>query len=509
MLASRNSSKIFLFTIVSISILAIASCFFGINRSLWLDEAYSFYTANQDFQSIISTLKFDSHPPLYFFILAIWMRVFGTSEFALRSLSVTFYLLSLVAVYLLSRSLYNDKKTVLLCMFVYMLSPLAIWQGQTVRMYSLLALLVAISTLFFFRLFLLKTNSKSDLTLYIISNILGTFTHYWFFFIVLSQIVSYILLFHNRASVKKFSLAVFISLVPFLTLWLPILLGQMKGAPIGWIVKPNITILGVTLFYYGGLALLASAACLVLAAFKAKKSKIEFQNVSSLKQFISRKENLTFLIFLSISLLVPLIISQVKPIYLLRYTVVGILPFAMLVGAFLSKFGNKLLVLAYCYISLITTSLYFVHRSITPQQDSDRLTTELLVKNAKDNDIIIFVNLGRLGIDYYLHRMKPNNNFVQISFPSEVASHPGWVDAGKMLKHRHLLEDESDKLISYIKYLTKNKNKNIWLFYSADGEISEIIKTRLDTELFLKKEHKSNNPFYTKLLVYQNKVPGK
>src|SRR3990172_2024512 len=90
--------------------------FWGIDRrSIWLDEAYSVLVASQKFDGIIASLKNDTGPPLYYFILSVWIQIFGIGEFAVRSLSGVFYLLSLGAIYILGKSLYKDKITGLIC----------------------------------------------------------------------------------------------------------------------------------------------------------------------------------------------------------------------------------------------------------------------------------------------------------------------------------------------------------------------------------------------------------
>lgn len=504
------NSRIFTLPLIVILILAIALfSFFGISgKSIWLDEACSVHIASHNFKGIIANLKNEGDPPFYYLLLALWTRAFGIDEFAVRSLSGTCYILSLLAVYLLGKSLY-DKKTGLLCSFLYMLSPLAIRHAQNARMYTLLGLLGILSTLFFLRLFLIKTNSKKDLFLYIVVNILGTFTHFWFVFIILSQVVSHILLF-SRVLIKKFLAAIFISVAPFLVLWSPILLFHLNSGSTSWISelgKPGIEHLTYTLadFYGGGkLASLVYVASLTLILFKVKGLKIKFQKISTLKEFILQKQSLAFLIFLFVSLLVPLIISQVKPICVPgRTAIIALFPLVMLLGSLLGRFGNRFLVLALCSILLILFSNNFVTQRTTPQKYSDRLTTEYLVRHADNNDILIFTSLSRAAVDYYLRLMKPNKDFIEISFPLEIASHLGWEDINGMLSRKPELENEANSIVSHIDTLVKNNDTKIWLFYGANTEIGGILKNRLDIRFSLKAEEDLRGSFYNRILVYQ------
>lgn len=54
------------------------------DKSLWLDEAWSWRAAEISIPSMIDRTKGDVHPPLYYALLHYWVDVFGDSEFALR-----------------------------------------------------------------------------------------------------------------------------------------------------------------------------------------------------------------------------------------------------------------------------------------------------------------------------------------------------------------------------------------------------------------------------------------
>jgi mannosyltransferase len=63
------------------------------HKSLWRDEAFSYFIAIQSWDEILLISAADFSPPFFYLILHIWQAVFGTSELALRSLPLLFSLL--------------------------------------------------------------------------------------------------------------------------------------------------------------------------------------------------------------------------------------------------------------------------------------------------------------------------------------------------------------------------------------------------------------------------------
>ena len=71
------------------------------HRSLWIDEAYSWFQANGTFAEVFTRTASDNYPPLHNMVLWAVSGVFGDSETALRAPSAVFATLNVVAVFLL------------------------------------------------------------------------------------------------------------------------------------------------------------------------------------------------------------------------------------------------------------------------------------------------------------------------------------------------------------------------------------------------------------------------
>jgi uncharacterized membrane protein len=196
-------------------LLLLCASFFAVYHSTSAystEEVWSIRTASASVSLELAALKADVHPPLYFLILHPWLHLVGTEERAVRILSGLFYLLSVLALFGLGRQLYGVK-TGLLCAVIYLVSPLAILGAQFARMYSLLSLLAILSTWLYLPFTKRGRASHLILVLYVAVNILGTFTHIAFFFLLFAQIVSQVL-FYRRLQLQRFLVALALSLLP-------------------------------------------------------------------------------------------------------------------------------------------------------------------------------------------------------------------------------------------------------------------------------------------------------
>ncbi|MCZ6623214.1 MAG: glycosyltransferase family 39 protein [Deltaproteobacteria bacterium] len=108
------------------------------SQSLWTDEVISL-------QRAAPTKLIQKGWPLYFALLSLWKQA-GTSELALRSLSVLLGAVAVCLVYVLSFTLFNRRVT-LIGTALFATSPFLIWYSQEVR-YVILMLVTAVLTMY-------------------------------------------------------------------------------------------------------------------------------------------------------------------------------------------------------------------------------------------------------------------------------------------------------------------------------------------------------------------------
>jgi len=92
----------------------------------------------------------ESAPPLYYALAWLWTQLTGTGEVGLRSLSALTGVATIPVAYLLGVEL-RGRRTGIAAAALVAVNPMLLWYSQEGRAYSLLALLTALSFLYFLR----------------------------------------------------------------------------------------------------------------------------------------------------------------------------------------------------------------------------------------------------------------------------------------------------------------------------------------------------------------------
>ena len=495
----RNGTSLINVKRLTLIFFLVISCLLAIykaNSPLTSDEVWSVRVASLDYRSEMSALRADVHPPLYYQLLFVWLRVFGSGERAVRSLSALFYLLSVLAVYGLAKSLYG-RQTAFLSATIFMTSPLAILSAQFVRMYSLLSLLSILSTWLYLQFSVKPRSSKFLFVSYVLINVLGTFTHIGFFFVIFGQLVFH-LVFYRRTRLKEFLVAFAVSLVPYFVLWAPVLLRQVGTSQQGvaWINKPTVSTYMELLVMYGGVLWLIVPILLYLSWRGRLKSATEFSTLK-LRSFPAW--------LLGFTILTPLIISQFKPIFNSRLAIVGLHLFALTAAALIGN--NKANYLISIELVIVTAvGLFMLHPGFS--RCDNRATASFLNSTTQKGDVVIFTSLTRLPIDYYMDQIANRNSLFETSFPAEIDSHPGYEGRITEASRKAALEVEAKELVEKIDQLrAAGGNPRIFVLRGFHPDIDSILEKQLmlrfkpDSESALRCDEAS--PYFKEIIVYR------
>jgi uncharacterized membrane protein len=164
-------------------------------QNLWRDEAFSYIMAGKPILQIFGLTAGDFSPPFYYLVLHFWIKIFGTSEVGLRSLSFLCYMLTVFFVYEILVEVFKIHKVrAAIYLVLLAVNPFLTYYAFEARMYMMVTLLVTIS---YFALW------KNYRKMYVISITLAMYTHYFAAFILAAQLLSDVI--HNYDFYKEHS----------------------------------------------------------------------------------------------------------------------------------------------------------------------------------------------------------------------------------------------------------------------------------------------------------------
>lgn len=293
------------------------------HRSIWLDEALSLSFASQNPSSMLRDYR-DPSPPLYYLLLGQWISLFGTSEIALRSFSAILGTLAILLTGFLGKVLY-DWRTALLAALFMAIMVFPIHTSQETRSYVLLLSAALGSSLFFIRS--LDSPNRTNRFCYIFFTVVAAYTHYYWIFLALTQNVYVFCIYRNQKRVL-FSWLVMQSIVLLcLAPWLTRFISEAEKISSGgfWISRTNSHVLFQVLrshlafLVHPLIPIALLLICLCGAVVDLARTK--WRN--------GRKHDhsVYLLLWFACSILGPFLISQFfTPIFLFRYTILGVPP---------------------------------------------------------------------------------------------------------------------------------------------------------------------------------------
>ncbi|MHB0869181.1 MAG: glycosyltransferase family 39 protein [Chloroflexota bacterium] len=404
-------------------------------KSIWLDEAFSIYVAQQPLDRMIEVIvRHDTPPPLYYLLLHFWMGM-GTDPFSVRLLSALLGVAAVVAIYLLGREV-GGQRVAFPAALLMALSPFQVWYGQEARMYALLALLGTLSAYFLLRA--LERGGSAAWIGYVVATSLATYTQPAAAFLLLGEGVAALLLLTSQAKAPrpiaggkepvraaapnarepsersigrlrgpKLPAALrpwLLSQVAIVLLWLPWLpsfLRQSQTYRQFWIEVPTRTDVQTLLFEFtsaylphwlinSGQEVLIGGA-LLLALLAARR--------------IPLREYLFLVILFVVPVAAMYLMSQAKPIFLSRALIYAASPYLALVAGGTAavtrwRMGTVLLGL---FLLLNVVSLYRMY-TVIPKEEWD-LAASHLTSQATPGDLVLFVAAdAQIPFDYYADR---------------------------------------------------------------------------------------------------------
>src|SRR6185369_7755287 len=403
------SPAVYTMFIVVLTLAATAIRFYHLtDRSLWIDEGASYILTQLSWPKFFYAVRTCmAEMSFYYFVLRLWTYL-GTSETALRSLSVLFSVATVPLIGLLGRKLYSRKAGVIAAA-IFSFHAWNIHFAQEARSYPLLSLLVVISWLILIQI--IEKPSIKYWAWFSVITVLECNTHFLGILNLAAQFVSLLFIFSSKEQYKqalRSAFWVFLGCIPA-----AMYIFQTRGQSIGWIQPTNESVVqefidNVTGWWSSGYEIFFFLGLLVPLSYIALKALVRNGRgwdswTASVAPF---------------GVLVPffglMLISIVHHAFLPRYLQFLIVPLALGVGYLCSQLSPRIWV-----ISLILVSAFFLkplpryYRE--PSFYNIRGAVNYIAQRAQPTDAVyMWEPLTRPAFQYYAERTP---GFPDIKFP--------------------------------------------------------------------------------------------
>lgn len=392
------------------------------SNSLWLDEAVSIWFANRSLGDIfLMQPGGDVHPPLYYLILSLWIKAFGSGEFQVRLLSAAFGVISIPLVYIIVKNLFRNSLAALVSAFIFSISPFHIYYSQESRMYSLLTFFVLLSIFFMVKMLSIG-NQKEEVrkTLfysvdYVLSTAAALYCHNIALFLPIAQNLFFITFWRRHKSLLKLWV---LSEAIILLLWAPwasFFLKQSSVVQKGF-YAPRITfesIANVFAIFNNGPAFWLfnwmDIGHLNLVKGRLVLLTFIFFGALFLIGVFSMRHNPRPLVFLLFTFLVPVgaevLIGLKLPILATQTLIWSSVPYYVLVARGIVALKNRwVFAMIIVFISILNSSALYKYFTEFEKERWD-LAARYVAEYLDKNDLILFSSgFGQIPFDYYLGR---------------------------------------------------------------------------------------------------------
>jgi mannosyltransferase len=359
-------------------------------KPFWFDEAFSVEVARLTWTNFLHLLWWrEANMSLYYVLLRGWLH-FGDSPYFIRSLSVLTAGLTLPAIYWLARLLF-DRRVALIAAALFTFNTYDVRYSQEARSYSLFVLLATASSGLL--VWWLAEPSRRRLRGYVLASVLAAYAHFYALLLVVAHWLVFKLTspaqIANQWSASRLRRAWWgIGLLVFPLL---VFVAKTGAGPIRWIHRPGLRDL-LQFFEHlcGGdrwpLAVLYLAACTVAIAPVGRRIWKRDPNRDVWRlQFL--------LIWLFFPIVLTVLLSLARPVFLGRYMIFCLPPLLVLAAAGLERLRRPWMLGASLGVMLFLSlqGVFFVYgHDFDSERDASESASNFILNEAKPTDAILF-----------------------------------------------------------------------------------------------------------------------
>src|ERR1700719_3439490 len=305
-----------------------------VSKPFWFDECFSVEVARIGWGNFLRLLWWrEANMSLYYVLLRIWLHV-GQTEFFIRSLSALMAAATLPAIYWLGRLLYNGRVG-LIAAALFAFNAYSVRYAQEARSYALFLLLATLSSCFLIAF--LRDPSRLNWLGYVLASGLAVYAHFYALLLVAAQWLALRRLGSVDPSnpprpshMRRVWIAICLAALPLL-----VFVAKTGAGPIRWIPRPGFY---DVLEFYERLAGGSNWLLPVIFAIAAIAAVLPVG-----KQLWERKQDWEtwrfqfLLVWLLFPVLLTILLSFARPVFLGRYMIFCLPTLLVLVAAGLAR----------------------------------------------------------------------------------------------------------------------------------------------------------------------------
>jgi 4-amino-4-deoxy-L-arabinose transferase-like glycosyltransferase len=509
--STQEDSTLSLWFVAACTLVAAAFHVFSQSqRHLWADEASTYWTVQARVVDLLRGARTDGTPPLYFLVVSAVTRLFGATEIVLRLTSILAATALVPASYAVARS-FASRRAAVLAAALAAISPLAHYYAVEARPYALLQL-ETLAILYFAYRAIQAPRTHRWWVLLCVAHAIQLCTHnYALFLLPVPACVGLLVAGRGRWTVATRAAAA--ALVAF-AIDLPWFLRAQASAAAGvadwlrpyWQITPPSAAVARSLevFGFGGrfpdyLTYLGIAPDVRLLALSLTVGVLAMATVVpwTTRTEADTGRSTTLLIFLLVPLTGAWLYSSLfQPIYYVgRYDTMVLPVFLILFAIGLDETMRLRLWLGGALVLMVVV-LAGVSSwpAFGPSLDSDVedvMAASILVQQASPADPIVVTGTRRPVLEYYLDRS--GHTATLVSFPPEIADHPGWYSDSRMEREPSRLVHEGEALAEHLATAARQGHA-VWILSSgSDHRIDNYLYVPLMRHLVVDEAHSTKD----------------
>jgi mannosyltransferase len=441
-------------------------------RSLWIDEAASVTFATLPGKAFLKVLwGYQGNMALYYTFLHGWIHL-GDSEFAVRSLSVLFGVLTIPAIYLLGARLF-DRATGLTAAALLSVHSFHIHWSQETRAYSLLILLLVVTCY----LLIVALESTQKMRYWMAFSVLAALCVYAHVFAILVLAAfALAIAFPKPFRIESPTIIASAAVFAFLCEPMAAFVVVQHADQLDWIPRPSLS------GFYEFLKLLTGQGGVVLVVVYLVLGGLAFLHPAGVQRLEKEKWALRLLVLWLLLLpTVTLAVTPIKPLFYPRYMVICVPALVLLAARGITKLyrlpeANRWAG-ATAFLLVVTLSLWGTHEyfvNLGTETSDWRSAVSYILQHQQPGDGAVFFLPNAYCYRYYVHRAQSQH---EVTTAPDVLYPPA-------ISRSQLADD--------LRQLTSGRQR-VWFVLHIeviDPQAAAIIRSTLAEKFQLVDEHK-------------------